>query len=509
MRKCRKKITLPLNKILPFVLAALIVTLSACSTAASEESFSVTIFHTNDHHGQTLAYKSNGSRTGGLAERVALIKSLKEEASAKCDLCLILDAGDISSGTLFSDSYSAEPDWKIFGKFYDVLTLGNHDFDFPLDTLLRFIDSFGIPVISANLYDSLKGTLLFPPYKIFRKDGWSVAVIGLSHPDTPIISTLGNDERLEFRSPLKAADSFVKNLRDENDMVIILSHWGEEDLRLAQKTKGVDLIVGGHSHTPLAEPIKKDGALIINAGSQGRFVGRLALRLLRKGRSVDIEMTDYELIPVRDDIPPDREVESLLKPYVDAFGSRGQKVVGEAGGAFLRAPISGAPSSSTLANLVADAYRQVSGADFAFVNRGGLRADLNKGPVSVDDLHAILPFDNTLIVFDVRGSQILDIISNMAGGAISENGLLLPSNLLITGLRSGQMEVCSGDGQPLIPDKIYRLAVGSFIARGGDGHAIFPTLKDKYDTMIRTSDALGRYIEAKKIVYPDNKSRLK
>jgi 2',3'-cyclic-nucleotide 2'-phosphodiesterase (5'-nucleotidase family) len=498
-----------LNKALLLLVVALLLFLSACSTPAQEETFSLTLFHTNDHHGRTLAYDSDGTRVGGLAERMTLIKSLREEATAKCDLCLLFDAGDISSGTLFSDTYAAAPDWKVFGKFYDALTPGNHDFDFPLDGLLRFIDSFKVPVLSANVYDKRTGSLFFPPYKIFREDGWSIAVIGISHPDTPIISTLGNDERMEFRSAVEAAGFYVNDLRHENDMVIILSHWGKNDVQLAQKVEGIDLIIGGHSHSPFEMPLKRNGTLIVNAGYGGRYIGQMSLLLRRKGRSVDLEMTDYELIPVPADIPPDQEVEPILKPYVDAFGDQGRTVVGEAGESFLRTPLGGRFSSSNLANLVSDAFRFVCGADFAFVNRGGLRADLDKGPVTVDDLHAVLPFDNTLIVFEIPGSQVLNIIENMSAGSIGENGLLLPSNLLITRLDSGQSDVRSGDGEPLIPDKLYRLAVGSFIARGGDGHKIFPSLQKRYDTMIRTSDALKRYFEAKKTVFPDNESRLK
>jgi len=499
----------PFNKALLLFLAALLLFLSACITSAPEETFSLTLFHTNDHHGRTLAYDSEGTRVGGLAERLTLIKNLREEATAKCDLCLLFDAGDISSGTLFSDTFDAEPDWKVFGKFYDGLAPGNHDFDFPLDGLLRFIDLFKVPVLSANIFDRRTDTLLFPPYKIFRKDGWSIAVIGISHPDTPIISTLGNDDRLDFRSAAEAAGFYVKNLRHENDMVIILSHWGKNDVQLAQKVEGIDLIIGGHSHSPFEMPLKRNGTLIVNAGYGGCYVGQMSLLLRRKGRSVDLEMTDYELIPVPADIPPDQEVQSILKPYLDAFGDQGLTIVGEAGDSFLRIPLSGSFSSSNLANLVSDAFRFVSGADFAFVNRGGLRADLDKGPVTVDDLHAVLPFDNTLIVFEILGSQVLDIIEDMSSGSIEENGLLLPSNLLITRLGSGQSDVRSGSGEPLIPDKLYRLAVGSFIARGGDSHKIFPNLQKKYDTMIRTSEALKRYFEAKKIVFPDNQSRLK
>ncbi len=166
-------------------------------------------------------------------------------------------------------------------------------------------------------------------------------------------------------------------------------------------------------------------------------------------------------------------------------------------------------SSSNLANPVSDSYRYVTGADFAFVNEGGLRSDLDKGPVTIEELHRVLPFNNTLIVFKLTGTQILDIIQTMTSTLMNTDGKLFPSNLQILIRKPGEPIVRTGEGETLVPDKIYSVAVGSFIARGGDGHEKFPSFKHKTDTKIRTSDALKKYFEDKKIVFPDNEARLK
>jgi 2',3'-cyclic-nucleotide 2'-phosphodiesterase (5'-nucleotidase family) len=248
---------------------------------------------------------------------------------------------------------------------------------------------------------------------------------------------------------------------------------------------------------------------LVNAGYGGQYLGNMTLLLKRKKRRVAVDRLGYELVPVSAELPPDQKVEAILLPYLEAYGDQGETVVGEAGALFSRKPLSGRPSSSNLANLVADAYRFATGADFAFVNEGGLRADLNKGPVTVDELHAVLPFDNTLVVFKITGAQLLQIIVNVSSGLISENGVLFPSNLLITGLRSGEPKVLTGSGDPLGPDRLYRVTVGSFIARGGDGHESFPDFEKKWDTKIRTSEALRRYFESKKTIFPDSEARLK
>ena len=495
--------------------ALIVLALMFCSCSSQskipEESLSLTILHTNDHHGHTLTYTHNKKHIGGLAERMTLIKRLKGQSRSTGDMCLLFDAGDVSSGTLFSDFFATEPDWKIFGKYYDAITPGNHDFDFPFDTVFNLIQKFRVPVISSNIYGRQSGQLIFPPYNVFQKGNWKIAVIGVSHPDTPLISTLGNDKRLEFRSAVETAAVYVKELRDTHDLVIVLSHLGEDD-KLAKAVKGIDLIVGGHFHTPFEKPKKKNKTLLVNAGYGGQYVGHLSLVLLKRKRGkkrVQVRLVNYELLPVTGDLPPDKVTLSLLQPYKDTFGDRGQTVVGETGEIFSRTPLEDSPSSSMLANLVADSYRYVTGADFAFVNEGGLRADLDKGPVTIDELHQVLPFNNTLILFELTGTQIFDIIQNMASTLISEDGTLFPSNLYITLRESGKPSILTGDGAPLIPDKTYSVAVGSFIARGGDGHTSFPTFTQKSDSQIRTGDALRRYFEAKGIVFPDKTARLK
>lgn len=480
----------------------------SCSSQIPDESFSLTILHTNDHHGHTLTYTQEKKEIGGLAERITLIKTLKEQATGTSDICLLLDAGDVSSGTLFSDSFSAEPDWIVFSKFYDAITLGNHDFDFPFDTTFNLIQKFKVPVISSNIFGRQTGQLIFPPYNIFQKDSWKIAVIGVSHPDTPLISTLGNDKRLEFRSAVEAVSRYVKELRKTNDLIIVLSHLGEDEI-LAKAVKGIDLIVGGHSHTPFEKPKKINKTLLVNAGYGGQYIGHMSLLLKRGKKGARVKLVDYELLPVTGDLLPDEEILALLQPYREIFGDRDQTVIGETSEIFSRTPLADSMSSSTLANLVADSYRYVTGSDFAFVNEGGLRADLDKGPVTIDDLHRVLPFDNTLIVFQLTGTQILNIFKTMVTVITSEAGTLFPSNLHITLQKSGDPIILTGDGEALIPDKTYSVAVGSFIARGGDGHTSFPTFTQKSDTQIRTSDALRKYFEAMGTVIPDKTARLK
>ena len=292
--KSRRNINHFLSR-LSVVLCLLLFFLCSCSSQPPKESLSLTILHTNDHHGHALSYTHNQRHIGGLAERMTLIKRLKEQARSTGDMFLLFDAGDISSGTLFSDFFSAEPDWKI-------------------------------------------------------------AVIGVSHPDTPIISTLGNEERLEFRSAIDATALYVQELRKTHDLIIVLSHLGEDE-KLAKAVKGIDLIIGGHFHSPLETPKKKNKTLLVNAGYGGEYVGQMRLLLERGQKGVKVSQLDYELLAVTGDLQPDEEILSILQPYSQTFGDRGQTIIEEAGDIFLRDPLADSWSSSVLANLVADSYR--------------------------------------------------------------------------------------------------------------------------------------------------------
>jgi 5'-nucleotidase/UDP-sugar diphosphatase len=185
----------------------------------------------------------------------------------------------------------AEPDFKIMNLLgYDAMVLGNHEFDKPREVLMKQREWAEFPVLSANVVKKDTGETLVDPYVIKKFDGLRVAVFGLTTEETPILVVPGNVGDLEFRSPIATAKEIVRQLRKEADLVIALTHLGfcEEsgaicraagDFRLAGEVPGIDVIVGGHSHTEVTNPKVIGNTLIVQAGEWSKYLGRLDLTI--------------------------------------------------------------------------------------------------------------------------------------------------------------------------------------------------------------------------------------
>ncbi|MGL4805931.1 MAG: bifunctional metallophosphatase/5'-nucleotidase [Bacteroidales bacterium] len=246
------------------------------------------ILHTNDTHSQIEAYsKQAGDNYGkaGVARRAAYIKSIENEYPN----VLILDAGDFVQGTPYFNMFGGEVEIEAMNKMgYDVVTLGNHEFDNGISFLEGMLKNANFEVVSAN-YDVSATSLkdLVKPYTIKDINGFKVGIIGLGVRPFGLISDK-NFEGIRFLDPIETANRYAKELKEEKDvdLVIALTHLGFDsergfsDKALAKNSKNIDLIVGGHSHTYLKEPViieNLDGkkVVITQTGSKGMNVGKL------------------------------------------------------------------------------------------------------------------------------------------------------------------------------------------------------------------------------------------
>ena len=274
--------------------------------AAREQK--LTILHTNDMHSRIEPFPSDGRRWGGLggmARRATLIQQIRQQE----EHVLLLDAGDIWQGTPYFNFYEGELEYKLMSQMrYDVATLGNHDFDNGLDGLAKQLPNATFPFISAN-YDFSRTILKdqFAPYKIFNKGKIKVGVFGLGIKLGGLVSEKMIGQTL-YLDPVPVAREMVQELRSQGcHLVICLSHLGLEydvpqisDMRLAQQVEGIDLIVGGHTHTFLEEPLLVTNpagkqVLINQAGWAGINLGRLDYRFDNAGRTKDIS---WKMMPV-------------------------------------------------------------------------------------------------------------------------------------------------------------------------------------------------------------------
>jgi len=268
-------------------LSTLGISLLGNSLLADNRLQRLTILHTNDMHSHIHPFQSGRNKgLGGMAQRSALIKNIREENKN----VLLLDAGDIFQGTPYFNMYKGELEIKLMSQMnYDAATIGNHDLDNGLVGLKKQLKHANFPFLIANY--NFKNTILentFSPYKIFDKNGIKVGVFGIGIELDGLVpkKLFGNTKYLD---PIKISNKYAKLLKDKHkcDLVICLSHLGFKyksqkisDLRLAKETKNIDLIIGGHTHTFLKKPmISKnldDKNVIINqVGWGGINIGKI------------------------------------------------------------------------------------------------------------------------------------------------------------------------------------------------------------------------------------------
>lgn len=264
------------------------ITLSSFNTLESKK---ITILHTNDVHSHIDPFPANHPKSpnmGGVTRRATLIEKIRKEEPN----VLLLDAGDIFQGTPYFNYYGGELEFKLMSMMqYDLATMGNHDFDNGIDGFYAQLPHAKFDFVSAN-YD-FKNTVLdtiVKPYKVFKKDGIKIGIFGLGVQLDGLVDKKLYKETI-YNNPIEIAQDITKTLKKEEkcDLVICLSHLGFQyknepekvcDIKLAQNTKDIDLIIGGHTHTFLDKPVVETNmdnksVLINQVGCYGINLGRI------------------------------------------------------------------------------------------------------------------------------------------------------------------------------------------------------------------------------------------
>ena len=252
---------------------------------AKSKDLKLTILHTNDMHSHIHPFTSGRNKgLGGMAQRAALIKQIREQE----EHILLLDAGDVFQGTPYFNFYGGELEFKLMSEMkYDAATLGNHDFDNGLDGLQKQLPHANFPFLIAN-YD-FSDTILndtFKPYKIFRKGDLKIGVFGIGIELDGLVAQKLYQNTM-YQDPIEKANYYASFLKKKCDLVICLSHLGFKyksnklsDMEFAQQTHDIDLIIGGHTHTFLKKPVNqlnldKKEVLINQVGWAGINIGKI------------------------------------------------------------------------------------------------------------------------------------------------------------------------------------------------------------------------------------------
>jgi len=497
------------------------------------------IFHTSDTHGAISARPDpNGKEgdkrvIGGYAVLRNLIETYRANPAYKNTRIMYLDSGDYFQGTPIVDRTRG-------GVMIDFLnhmqvaavTMGNHEFDYSYPTLVEQFRNKKFPVICCNVFEKLTGMLpeFAEPYRVFTHQGRKIGIIGVDTPETAHISFEKNVKDLVFCHPTPIVEPLVMLLRKSGvDFVILLSHLGyDADLKIAEEIEGIDLILGGHTHrlTKDFTWVPPYNTAVAHPGGSFENTSIVHIDLTDKNEPVlrlESVLLDQATIGEH---PATKALESS---YLDELRAEMERVVGETR-VYLARGVSGGDSPE--GSIIADAMRKYSGADFAFINFGGVRQPVAVGPITVEDVFLVQPFDNVLEVIEMNGFMIRDLLeksySNDARAidntdkqtSIEQNrskaeglklvvgpphGILLPSGLHITYDPSLPpmkriLKLTTADGKELEAEKIYKVTFNDYVASGGDGFAHLRDLPNRKKTTILVRDALIKYIEEIKLI---------
>ncbi len=466
--------------------------LSSHSLAATH---SFRLLYINDFHGFAEPGRPYGAdvRMGGAAWLAAKVAFLRKEKPS-----LFLAAGDVLQGDNWTNLSQGQASVQLLNLMgLDALVVGNHEFDFGSDTLVKRISEARFPVLGANV----EGLAALKPYVIRDVGGARVAILGVVSEETPFATHPKNVAGLTFRPVVETVARYLPEMRSKADIIVVLSHLGyAADRALADRMPGIDVIVGGHSHTRVDVPSRVGNTVIVQAWEHGKALGVLDVTI--EGRNVTA--IEGRLEEIRPDMgEPDPAVLSLVGKYreeADAVleGRAGETDV-DLNGADVRR------RETNLGNLVADIMREVSGADAAIINGGGIRASIPKGPILVKNVYTVLPFNNYIVAIRVSGKGIRQALEHGVSGVETGAGAFPQVSGLsfvydVTappGSRVGEIKV---GGRPLDPGREYTVATNDFLAAGGDGYKSFgEAVRSSPDFAIT-----GGAMKGEKLVYSDS-----
>ena len=461
---------------------ALIVALTLALASAGAAQTHIVIMHTNDIHGHLQP--ENGA--GGLEMVAAIVKREHPD--------LLLDAGDMFTGTLLTDNFYGEPVMAVMNRMgYDATIIGNHEFDYGLGMLRTRVNQAKLPVLSANVvfpFNDVQKT------KIVEAKGIRFGIIGLTTMEAATTTHPKNLKNVQIIDLIKALETNLPQLRARSDFIIVLGHLTtEEEQRIARTFPEIRLIIGGHIHTPLKEPIMENGTMIVRNGAFGQSVGRL-----------DLDFEDRKFTKISEKfievkgIPPDPDAVKAVEPFRAKVQDKMDAVLGVAAAPLLKTN----SDESPLFNMITDAYRAKTGTQMAMANPGGIRTSLPAGPITYGKIFEILPFENTLVTMKITGAAVKRSLAVDITAISGVRAVFDPSKPKNQRLASATL----ADGSPIIDDAIYTVTVNDFMQAGGDGYDEFTKGADTIDTGIRLRDIVSEYITAHKTINPVTDGRV-
>ena len=469
----------PVPRLLVFALLGVVVLSSCVGVPPPPAEARIVIFHSNDVHG----------KIDNFAKVAAVIEA---ERKSGADV-LFFSAGDNFTGDPVVDRYEppGEPVRKVLDRLrLDVLTIGNHEFDYGLGTLRKLAARF--PTVSANL-EARPG--VFPELKpwvvLMTKSGIRMAVFGLIQiePVSGIPSTHPDKIKdLRFGDPLAKALE-MKTLRASGEVLIGLTHIGyKQDLLLAGRMPELDVIIGGHSHTRIDPAELVNGVLVAQTGADNQFLGRIDLRL-KDGRVVEKSGRLIDLGLMRDE---DKKIKAMIAKFHQNPS--------------LARVIAKAPFEITgkddLGSLMTDAIREAHGLDIALHNNGGIRLKSLPTAITLKDIYTLEPFGNLIVEIAMTPDEIRSLIKSSFEKQDEIDLQVSGMSYLIRtdgNQKIKDIKLSHPDGSPMAEDRTYQVGLSSYVASSyrfdhqDPGRSLQTTVADDLIRYLQSGVDLGVY----------------
>ncbi len=374
-----------------------------------------TILHSNDMHGDFLAELCEGKKEmiGGLALLSGYIKKVRREE----ENVLYVISGDMVQGSLIDAEYKGVSTMEIMNYLSpDVVALGNHEFDYGLPHLLFLEKVATFPIVNANLYIKKYNRRLMQPYVILNKAGFDILFTGII--TEKVLDAIKKDPLVGSFISLEEASREIGIItdaykNDDIDLTVVLTHIGfESDLELAAMLDpewGVDMIIGGHSHTILEQPAEVNGILIAQAGVGTDQIGRFDIMVDDDTNSI-VDYT-WELVPIKEGIAePDTYMEEFIAGYKEEVDRKYSVIISKFNDTMTH---SCREIETPLGNLFADILAETAGCDVMLVGSGSIRGKELGPVVTLQDFRSIFPYEDYLKRFTINGRQLKQIFAHI------------------------------------------------------------------------------------------------
>ncbi len=457
-----------------------------------------TILHTNDLHGHLTAWRGwegpLAGKTLGGADRIAtVIKQVRQSVGA--EHLLVLDAGDTFGDTMLAAETQGHAVVEVMNALgYDAMALGNHDPDFSMEVLHDRIRQARFAVLAANMLDAETGQQSIQPSLIREVAGVRIGILGLAYPQTALTTAEKNLRGVTFQSAVDTARRWVPRLRSQGAQVIVaLSHGGlGADVSLAREVEDIDVIIGGHSHNRIEEPIREGHTLIVQAGAHGSDVGRLDVSI-SDGR---IASAHHRLVMLDHDIvSSDPAVATLLHTLREPYRDRLEEPLGIATETIPRAQTLAGPrprirdAESPVDSLFADILREKLHVQVVFLPGVGYGVALGPGMVTAEALRNMLPHDSQMVTMMLTGVQLREILEQAVDNVVTDDSEKKVGGMIqVSGMTfaynpakpySDRVQRAYVQGQTLRSDQVYRVATNSLLAGGGHRYRTFLEGQDR------------------------------